>query len=454
MLISFLSDIYSDQNMACAYCVQRQPIVNLHQLRIGDHIEFGRISAIKTFLRGIDLCPSITKHLRFGYLYFHHAIVIEINHIERKIKFVEFASEESSLPKFLRSLRKPVIMEGVMNFGDNDQDMDMFLVIHKNRGNNPPSPQEIVKNARRLLQEVKSERYNLMFNNCEHLANMCVTQHRVSLQILQVRESTERLLQRIITNRPSWFKKLEGTLSRKLISLLKKLETVLKSMKSQKLFSAYENIKRFTGKWMACTLAIAVTFLALDIYQFYSACKDNGLCDHCFKRWVAKIVGRLLSMLFSTNFVLLGAFVCCFTGFLTHKRLFSNHKYTDPLKSLKGVEPGNVICFNLHMPFSFHDVIVVSLARQFAAGYMKPVKISFSSMSEQEIFDLLNLLTEEFFRHERHPSIKCVEISVQDNSGENAGKPQGSNLYRKVNVMSISLKDMNVVIFFLISSYH
>ena len=95
--------------MACAYCVSRQPILDLQQLHIGDHIEFGRASVIKTFLSSLDLCPSTREHLRFGYLYFHHAIITETNHSERKIKFVEFTSVKTSLTTFLRSLRKATI---------------------------------------------------------------------------------------------------------------------------------------------------------------------------------------------------------------------------------------------------------------------------------------------------------------------------------------------------------
>lgn len=34
---------------------------------------------------------------------------------------------------------------------------------------------EIVKNALGLLQKARSEKYNLFFNNCEYLANLCVT---------------------------------------------------------------------------------------------------------------------------------------------------------------------------------------------------------------------------------------------------------------------------------------
>lgn len=156
--------------MACAYCVHRELISDLQQLRIGDHVEFGRINVIKTFLKRLNVCPSITKHLRFGYIYFHHAVVTEINQDERWIKFVEFSSGETSLASYLISCRKATIKERIMGFDDKQK--HLFRVIHKNIGPNPPNPHDVVKNAQRLLQEAESNHYNLLSNNCEHLANL------------------------------------------------------------------------------------------------------------------------------------------------------------------------------------------------------------------------------------------------------------------------------------------
>ena len=51
-------------------------------------------------------------------MYFHHAIVTEINQDERWIKFLEFSSGETSLASYLISLRKAVIKERIMGFDD------------------------------------------------------------------------------------------------------------------------------------------------------------------------------------------------------------------------------------------------------------------------------------------------------------------------------------------------
>lgn len=158
--------------MSCSSCVQRQPVVDLRQLHRGDHIEFGRINFIKPFLRKL---VSGTEHIRFGYLYFHHAIVTEVNHVGQYIKLVEFGSNGKSLSSYLKSQQKAIVRESQMNFHDLYDDLDIFLVIHKNKGQHPPSLHEIVKNALGLLQKARSEKYNLFFNNCEYLANLCVT---------------------------------------------------------------------------------------------------------------------------------------------------------------------------------------------------------------------------------------------------------------------------------------
>lgn len=170
IIISFLC--FKARVMSCSSCVQRQPVVDLRQLHRGDHIEFGRINFIKPFLRKL---VSGTEHIRFGYLYFHHAIVTEVNHVGQYIKLVEFGSNGKSLSSYLKSQQKSIVRESQMNFHDLYDDLDIFLVIHKNKGQHPPNPHEIVKNALGLLQKARSEKYNLFFNNCEHLANLCVT---------------------------------------------------------------------------------------------------------------------------------------------------------------------------------------------------------------------------------------------------------------------------------------
>lgn len=393
--------------MACAVCVQRQPIKDLRQLHIGDHIEFGRFSIIKTLLNVV--IPEIDlERLHFGYFYFHHAIVSEINHAGQYIKLIEFAPKQSSQASYHKSQRKAVISERHINFSDIHGNMHAFLVIHTNIGQHPPTPRDIVKNARHLLQKAESERYNVLLNNCEHMANLCVTQRRISLQVRCV---TDGLISRLLRNRPLWFKMLLGTLWKKLLKLIAKIEKALE--KISKLHAIFDFVKRFLGKWLGCTFAITVVFMALQIFQFYSVWKDTNPCPQCFKAWVVKLIWQSLSMLLSTKITYLISIGVCFSGFLPYECLFKNQTDSIRLKSLRTIRPGDVITFNLYMPFSFHDAIVVDWELQLTAGNMRKLTKPFSTMSEDEEFELLTSLIDELFSIENYLSNERLDIYVQ-----------------------------------------
>lgn len=398
--------------MACAFCVQRQPIKDLRQLHIGDHIEFGRTSIIKKLLKRI-VTEEDLGHLYYGYLFFHHAIVSEINHVGQYIKIIEFASNQNSQASYHKSQRKAVIRERQINFSDIHGNMHTFLVIHKNIGRYPPTPHEIVKNARYLLQKAESERYNILLNNCEHMANVCVTQRRVSLQ---VRNATEGLISKLLRYRPSWFTKLLGTLWKRLFILIGKIEKALE--KVPKLHAIFAFVKRFLGKWLGCTFAITLVFMALQIFQFYSIWKETNPCSKCFEAWVVKLIWQSLSMLLSTKMVFLISIGVCFSGFLPYECLFKNQTEHIRLQSPRTLKPGDVITFNLYMPFSFHDAVVVDWAPQKTVGNMRKLTKPFSTMSEDEVFELLTSLIDEFWETENYFSNECLEINVQTMRGE------------------------------------
>ena len=114
--------------------------------------------------------------------------------------------------------------------------------------------------------------------------------------------------------------------------------------------------------------------------------------------------------------------------------LWSGRRYTHTrLDSLDKLEPGNVITFNLHMPFSLYDARVVSQARQFIDGHMKPLTQPLSSMNVPEVLDLVKLFLDEFFKKEDHPLIRYFYMSVQENSGETA-RNRYSYLYEKAHI--------------------
>lgn len=415
--------------MSCSFCVEKQRIVNIQQLHIGDHIEFGRICFFKTFLG--KLCPSIREDLQFGYLYYHHAIVTEVNHVQRKIRYVEFTSAESSLSEFLRSKRWVIIRESELSFDKNPTEQNMFLVIHLNRGPNPPNSQEIVRNARQILQ-AQNERYHLLTNNCEHLANLCVTKHRVSLQILRARNITRRIIERIFTNPPSWFKRILKYMSRKLAYFMIRFQKVLKSMRSQKMYTAYANLERFIKKWTVSTLFIIAVFLAIELYEYYYTYKDNKPCEFCVRKWITKLVFKSLTMLLSKKILFLMA-AAYFGGFLLYKYLSSNASYT-ALKSLETIEPGDVITYNLYMPFSLHDAIVVRKPNDLLFGMMRQLKRPFSSMNEQEVLQLCLSLIEDFFRKRHYPSVTYLDIHLKNNSEIGRSGSQTTSSLEQVNL--------------------
>ncbi|XP_048769779.2 uncharacterized protein LOC125675962 [Ostrea edulis] len=379
--------------MACAHCVESIPVLDLRQLHIGDHIEFGRCSYIKTFLNCLlGYCP-INKHIRLGYLYFHHAIVTEIDHARRKITLIEFAKEDTSLSSFYKSFSKPIIRERQMNFDDIHE--HMYRVVHKNLGSSPPNSQQIVKNARHMLDKAKDERYNGFLNNCEHVANWCVTKRRISIQINQI---TERNISRLLSKPPKWFKCMIGYLGKFLLKFVQRFEKVLERMEGSKLFPAFSFIKRYLGSWLACAFIIAMILMAMDIIRFHSAWRNEELCGSCVQRWVVKTAYRVLSMLPFGMFLFICAVGFRFTGFLTYDSLYrKSYTYTE-LLTLRTIKPGDVITFNLYMPFSFHDVVVVKSIETLTAGNMQPLKKPLSSMSEAEVFEQSLSMLNDFFR--------------------------------------------------------
>lgn len=436
IIISFLC--FKAKVMSCSSCVQRQPVIDLRQLHEGDHIEFGRINLIKPFLRKL---VSGTEHMRFGYLYYHHAIVTEVNHVRQCIKLVEFGSNEKSLSSYLKSQQKAIVRESQMNFHDLYDDLDIFLVIHKNKNQHSPDPHEIVENARGLLQIAASERYNLFLNNCEHLANLCVTQQRVSMQI---REAIDGLINRIFVNTPKWFKTLLKPLWKMLFTLISKVQEVLKNY--PKLHNPFVFMARYFGKWLGCTFTIAIIFTALKIFIFYYNWKDHAFCSDCFKVWVVNLSWQLLSMLLSAKCMFLMAIGVCFSGFLPYEFLFKNRADYSQLHSLRTIRPGDVITFNLYMPFSFHDAIVVDWDLLLTAGNMRKLTRPLSTMKEEDVVGLLTSLLDEFLRIERKGLIENLDIYVKDTSEQGGNSVLESIPYQKVNTNNYCNQDNGMTI--------
>lgn len=120
----------------------------------------------------------------------------------------------------------------------------------------------------------------------------------------------------------------------------------------------------------------------------------------------------------------------CFSGFLPYEFLFRNRTDYSQLHSLRTIRPGDVITFNLYIPFSFHDAIAVDWELLLTAGNMRKLTRPFST---QEVFGLLTSLLDEFLRIERKKSIENLDIYVKDTSEQGGNSVLESIPYQKVN---------------------
>jgi hypothetical protein len=327
-----------------------------------------------------------------GYLYFHHAIVTGIDHAEKKVTLIEFVKEDTSLSSFYKSFSKPIIQERQMDF-DNVHE-HMYHVVHKNLGTHPPNSQEIVKNARRMLRYAKDERYNAFLNNCEHVVNLCVTKRRISLQIDQITGIT---ISRLLSNPPKWFKYMVGKLGNVLLKILRKFEKVFGDENISKMFAAFDFIKKYLGNWFGSAFFIAMIFMAIEIVQFSLAWKNEGLCRSCIERWIVKTACRVLSMLPFGMVLFLSTVGLGFIEILTYYSLFRDKYSYKKLQTLKSVKPGDVITFNLYMPFSFHDAVVVKSAKTLIEEKIQPLEKTLSAISDTEVLEKSLSMLNDFF---------------------------------------------------------
>lgn len=132
--------------------------------------------------------------------------------------------------------------------------------------------------------------------------------------------------------------------------------------------------------------------------------------------------------------ITVNAFVCKMYVFGGYWNLFFwNRTDYSQLHSLRTIRPGDVITFNLYIPFSFYDAIVVDWELLLTAGNMRKLTRPFSTLSEEEVFGLLTSLLDEFLRIERKKSIENLDIYVKDTSEQGGNSVLESIPYQKVN---------------------
>ena len=154
------------------YQVLRVRVSSLSDLRRGDHIAF----------------------CRYGGVYWHHAIVEDIDHKEDKIHAIEYHSSEGfSIDNKMTLKELQIATVGRHPYKFRDQDVYLF------KHDNCLDPSEVVSRAQSKLGEGK---YNLLTNNCEHFAVWCKTATSSSdqLQIKKVLAKTVTTIGAAIAN--------------------------------------------------------------------------------------------------------------------------------------------------------------------------------------------------------------------------------------------------------------
>lgn len=127
--------------------------------------------------------PTMGDHIRVGKsfcgitLYEHHGIYIsddEVIHFSGEPGRAKLTAKvvKTDLKTFLRN---NFFRAGALEVRDFDNVENKYRL----------SPEEIVANARRIYEEGIGA-YNLITNNCEHLANLCIFGKKISEQVLGI----------------------------------------------------------------------------------------------------------------------------------------------------------------------------------------------------------------------------------------------------------------------------
>ncbi|XP_062584993.1 lecithin retinol acyltransferase-like [Saccostrea cucullata] len=124
-------------------CTQTEPVLRIHQLKKGDHIKFHRVA------------------------YTHHAIVTDVDYSAEQFEVIE-SSEKQKIK------RRRDTMENYKELP--------IIYRYTYDGVERNSPEVTVALAEACLQNKDRLPYDLLRNNCEHIANFCATGKHKSLQ--------------------------------------------------------------------------------------------------------------------------------------------------------------------------------------------------------------------------------------------------------------------------------
>lgn len=155
------------------YCYPRRRVHQIEDLKPGDHIA----------VHGVVRAGQLDS------LYKHHAIVINVEEITNMVTIINYAGDLGTT--LIAAKASAIIREEEWNF----EDQEIFLVVHPK--GTCLEGDEVIKRAYKYVGQKGfdgREKYNFLFNNCEHFANWCKTGKAYCEQKLNLLRSAIRVL--------------------------------------------------------------------------------------------------------------------------------------------------------------------------------------------------------------------------------------------------------------------
>ncbi|XP_076105492.1 uncharacterized protein LOC143073667 [Mytilus galloprovincialis] len=254
----------------CFSCAKKCKLESGHDIKKGMHLVHGRYLPGNKVNDAINRAFSaVSRKVRSEqwFLYEHHAIVSEVLETSDKtatIKVVEFTSLGSLTYGVIES-KTPVVI---------DVETDSHI-SYRQYGELKYSPDEIVERARSRIGE---SAYNLMTNNCEHVAVWCVSGVKESFQATDFDD-------------------------KKSSKILKWIETVLRNITrfqqtdGTRFGSRVAKFKPFALNFIVFTGVFFLLELIFSIFRFVKLrkLKESGfICQACYNRTKIFLIANIV----------------------------------------------------------------------------------------------------------------------------------------------------------------
>lgn len=261
----------SEGSPTCFSCAKKCKFKSGHDIKKGTHLVYGHYLPVT---KGNEMLDKIIKKLstKFGleqpFFYDHHAIVTDVIETSDKtatIKVVEFQSLGSFTFKVLESKEPKTI--------NIETDTNVF---YKDYNELPYTDDEIVERARGKVGE---SAYNLIFNNCEHIAVWCVSGERESFQAADAVDGAGRKVL-------SWI----GTVVGKIVNFFSTTDEIILGSNVAKYTAFAIPFFFLAGGFFLIELLFTVTrFIKLKHHL-----KKGMICLNCYNRRKNYLVTKII----------------------------------------------------------------------------------------------------------------------------------------------------------------